>query len=81
MRFDIRDTGNSKWAGRLAAQIRLPRTAFDCFSRCHGTYSMWFRKHHASGAVITVEMTRKPSETYLTRIAPRAVLRSLGASR
>lgn len=79
--IDIRDTGNAKWAKRLAAQVRLPKTAFDCASRCHGTYSMWFRHHHRAGAVVTVEMTRKPSQTYLTRIAPRAVLRSIGATR
>lgn len=79
--IDIRDTGNAAWAKRLEAEIRLPTTAFDCSSRCHGTYSMWFRRHHRSGAVITVEMTRKPSQKYLARIAPRAVLRSIGASR
>ncbi|NRQ49801.1 M14 family zinc carboxypeptidase [Aeromicrobium stalagmiti] len=79
--IDIRDTGNNKWAKRLADQIRLPRKAFDCFSSCHGTYSMWFRKHHAKGAVITVEMPRSPSKKYLTRIAPRAILRSLNATR
>ena len=79
--IDIRDTGNNKWAKRLAAQIRLPKKAFDCFSKCHGTYSMWMRKNHPKGAVITVEMTRKPSTKYLTRVAPRAVLRSLNATR
>lgn len=79
--IDIRDTGNNKWAKRLAANIRLPKTAFDCFSKCHGTYSMWFRKHHPKGAVITVEMTRSPSKKYLERIAPRAILRSLNATR
>jgi protein MpaA len=79
--IDIRDTGNDKWAKRLAANIRLPRKAFDCFSRCHGTYSMWVRKHHPKGAVITVEMTAKPSRKYLTRIVPRAVLRSVNATR
>ena len=79
--IDIRDTGNDRWAQRLAAGIRLPRKAFDCFSRCHGTYSMWVRKQHPRAAVITVEMTRKPSRKYLTRIAPRAVLRSVNATR
>lgn len=79
--IDIRDTGNNKWAKRLAERIRLPKKAFDCFSSCHGTYSMWFRKYQKKGAVITVEMTSKPSHKYLTRIAPRAVLYSVGASR
>jgi protein MpaA len=79
--IDIRDTGNNAWAKRLAAQIRLPKRAFDCFSSCHGTYSMWFRRHHRRGAVITVEMTAKPSAKYVEKIAPRAVLRSLNASR
>ncbi|MCW2840063.1 MAG: hypothetical protein JWR55_1546 [Aeromicrobium sp.] len=79
--IDIRDTGNNKWAKRLADQIRLPRKAFDCFSKCHGTYSMWFRKHHPKGAVITVEMTKSPSKKYLERVAPRAILRSLNATR
>jgi protein MpaA len=79
--IDIRDTGNDKWAKRLAENIRLPRKAFDCFSKCHGTYSMWFRKHHPRGGVITVEMAKSPSKKYLTRIAPRAVLRSLNATR
>ncbi|AWB93301.1 M14 family zinc carboxypeptidase [Aeromicrobium chenweiae] len=79
--IDIRDTGNNKWAKRLAAEIRLPKKAFDCFSSCHGTYSMWVRKHHKKSGVITVEMPRKPSLTYLTRTAPRAVLRSINATR
>ncbi|MET0467124.1 MAG: DUF2817 domain-containing protein [Aeromicrobium sp.] len=79
--IDIRDTGNNKWAKRLAAHIRLPKKAFDCFSKCHGTYSMWVRKHHPRSGVITVEMTKSPSKKYLTRIAPRAVLRSLNATR
>ncbi|MCD9198875.1 DUF2817 domain-containing protein [Aeromicrobium wangtongii] len=79
--IDIRDTGNKAWAKRLAAQIKLPKRAFDCFSSCHGTYSMWFRKHHRRGAVITVEMSKNPSRTYLEKTAPRAVLRSLNATR
>jgi protein MpaA len=79
--IDIRDTGNRAWAQRLAAQVRLPKKAFDCFSKCFGTYSMWFRAQHRKGAVITVEMTRRPSQKYLTRIAPRAILRSLNATR
>lgn len=79
--IDIRDTGNNAWAKRLAKEIRLPKKAFDCFSTCHGTYSMWFRKHYRKGAVITVEMTRSPSTKYLTRIAARAVLRSIHAKR
>lgn len=79
--IDIRDTGNKAWAKRLAKEIRLPKKAFDCFSRCHGTYSMWFRKHHPAGAVITVELPAKPSTKYLTRIAPRAILRSVHATR
>lgn len=79
--IDIRDTGNNKWAQRLAERIRLPRKAFDCNSSCHGTYSMWFRKYQRRGAVITVEMAAKPSQKYLTLIAPRAVLHSVGASR
>ncbi|MFI5426402.1 DUF2817 domain-containing protein [Aeromicrobium sp. UC242_57] len=40
--IDIRDTGNKAWAKRLAKHIRLPKKSFDCFSKCHGTYSMWF---------------------------------------
>nr|MCW2728881.1 hypothetical protein [Aeromicrobium sp.] len=79
--IDIRETGNRAWAKRLAAQIRLPKRAFDCFSKCHGTYSMWFRKHHPQSAVITVEMTKNPSNKYLERIAPRAILRSFNATR
>jgi protein MpaA len=79
--IDIRDTGNRAWAKRLASRVRLPRKAFDCFSRCFGTYSMWFRAKHRSGAVITVELPRKPSRTYLREVAPRAVLGSIGAKR
>lgn len=79
--IDVRDTGNRTWVNRLAAQIRLPQKAFDCFSSCHGTYSMWFRRQNRSGAVVTVEMERHPSRRYLTTIAPRAVLRSLNATR
>lgn len=79
--IDIRDTGNRAWARRLARHIDLPRKAFDCFSSCHGTYSMWFRATHRRGAVITVEMDRTPSRRYLSVTAPHAVLRSLKASR
>ncbi len=79
--IDIRDTGNKAWAKRLAAQIRLPKKSFDCFSRCFGTYSMWFRAKHRQGAVITVEMTKNPSKKYLTKIGPRAILRSINATR
>ena len=79
--IDIRDTGNNAWARRLAKEIKLPKKAFDCFSKCHGTYSMWFRKHHKKGAVITVEMTKHPSKKYLTKTAPLAVLRSVHAKR
>ncbi|MFC5677600.1 DUF2817 domain-containing protein [Aeromicrobium endophyticum] len=79
--IDIRDTGNRRWAERLAARVRLPKRAFDCFSRCFGTYSMWFRAKHRSGAVITVELPRKPSRAYLREVAPRAILGSIGARR
>ncbi len=79
--IDIRDTGNRAWAKRLASRVRLPHKAFDCFSRCFGTYSMWFRAQHRSGAVITVELPRSPSRTYLREVAPRAILGSLGAKR
>ena len=79
--IDIRDTGNRAWARRLAARIQLPRKAFDCFSSCHGTYSMWFRANHRRGAVITVELERRPSSRYLTGTVARAVLHSVGASR
>lgn len=79
--IDIRDTGNKAWAKRLAKQIKLPKKSFDCFSTCHGTFSMWVRKHHKEGAVITVEMTKKPSKSYLTKTAPRAILRSVNATR
>jgi len=78
--IDIRDTGNRAWANRLAAQVRLPKKSFDCFSRCFGTYSMWFRAKHRKGAVITVELARHPSYGYLTKIAPRAILRSIHAT-
>lgn len=79
--IDIRDTGNKAWAKRLAKLIRLPKKSFDCFSSCHGTYSMWVRKHLKKAAVVTVEMKRKPSNGYLTRTAPRAILRSIHATR
>lgn len=79
--IDIRDTGNKTWAKRLAKYIRLPKKSFDCFSTCHGTYSMWIRRHHKKTAVITVEMTKKPSTKYLTRTAPSAILRSVKATR
>lgn len=78
--IDIRDTGNNKWAKRLAKHIDLPKKSFDCFSKCHGTYSMWVRKHRKQAAVITVEMNKKHSTKYLTKTAPRAILRSFNAS-
>ncbi|KAA1374623.1 DUF2817 domain-containing protein [Aeromicrobium fastidiosum] len=79
--IDIRDTGDRAWAKRLASRVRLPQKAFDCFSRCFGTYSMWFRAKHRRGAVVTVELPRRPSAAYLRTVAPRAILGSLGAKR
>ena len=53
---------------RLAAQTGLPAREFACGGVCHGTFTGWFNAAH-SGAAVTVELPRSPSNAQLDRVA------------
>jgi murein peptide amidase A len=77
------DTNGSKAPGlarRLSREMRLPRKNFDCGSGCHGTMTQWYNARFP-GACVTVEYSGRPSDRYVTRFAPPALLRAIGASR
>lgn len=69
-----------RFARRLADGLRLPIRAFNCGGVCHGTMTQWFNARH-DGVAITVELGESPSRRYLSRTAPRGLLRVLGGSR
>lgn len=70
----------NKLARRLARYLHLPRKSFSCGGHCHGTMTQWFNKRRP-GAAITVELGRSPSKRYLTKVAPRGLLRAVGGRR
>ncbi|UYM06175.1 M14 family zinc carboxypeptidase [Solicola gregarius] len=70
----------SALARRLAKYLHLPRKSFTCGGHCHGTMTQWFNKRRR-GAAITVELGTSPSKRYLTRVAPRGLLRAVGGRR
>lgn len=78
--IDTSGTGNRRLARRLATHLKLPKKTFSCGSGCHGTLSQWFN-HRLDGQLVTVELSRRPSRAYLTRTAPRGLLRALGGRR
>ena len=65
---------------RLAEALRLPRKRFTCGGGCHGTMTQWYNRRFA-GACVTVEYSGSPSNRYVTRFAPGALLRGIGGSR
>ncbi|WP_370618200.1 M14 family zinc carboxypeptidase [Mumia qirimensis] len=78
--IDTSGTGNRPLARRLAKHLRLPKRSFSCGSGCHGTMSQWFN-HRLDGQLVTVELGRRPSKAYLTRTAPKGLLKALGGTR
>ncbi|KAA1422671.1 murein peptide amidase A [Mumia zhuanghuii] len=78
--IDTSGTGNRPLARRLAKHLRLPKRTFSCGSGCHGTMSQWFN-HRLDGQLVTVELGRRPTKAYLTRTAPRGLLKALGGRR
>jgi len=78
--IDVRGAKEPRWTRRLAENLRLPIHRIDCGGACHGTMTQWFNARH-DGFAITVEMGSSPSVRYLTKVAPRGVLRSIGARR
>ncbi|UPK74068.1 DUF2817 domain-containing protein [Nocardioidaceae bacterium SCSIO 66511] len=70
----------SKLARRLSRYLHLPRKSFSCGGKCHGTMTQWFNKRR-SGAAVTVELGRSPKKRYLTKVAPRGLLRAVGGRR
>ncbi len=78
--IDPRGAKRPRWARRLAANLRLPTKHVDCGGVCHGTMTQWFNHRH-DGFAITLELGSSPSARYLTQVAPRGLLRSLGGRR
>ena len=73
---DVSTPQSAKLARKLARHLRLPKKSFTCGGGCHGTMTQWFNRRLGSAAV-TVELGRSPSKRYLTRIAPRGLLRAV----
>jgi len=78
--IDVRGAKEPRWVRRLAENLHLPTHQIDCGGACHGTMTQWFNARH-DGFAITVEMGSSPSLRYLTKVAPRGVLRSIGGHR
>jgi protein MpaA len=76
--IDVSDAKRPRWARTLARELRLPIKHIDCGGKCHGTMTQWFNKRH-DGMAITVELGHDPSRRYLRTVAPRGLLRALGA--
>lgn len=58
---------------RLAQGLKLPRRAFNCTGKCHGTMTTWFNRGHR-GTAVTVEFGASPGATYLRTTAKRGVV-------
>lgn len=77
---DISTPKSRKLARRLARHMHLPKKRFTCSGGCHGTMTQWFNKRRR-GAAVTVELGPSPSKRYLTRVAPRGLLRAVRPAR
>jgi len=78
--IDVRGAKKPRWTRNLAENLRLPIHEIDCGGVCHGTMTQWFNARH-EGFAITVELGSSPSLRYLTKVAPRGLLRSIGGWR
>lgn len=78
--IDVRGAKQPRWTRNLAENLRLPTRRVDCGGACHGTMTQWFNARH-DGFAITVELGYTPSARYLTKVAPRGLLRSVGGRR
>jgi protein MpaA len=78
--IDVRGAKKPRWTRHLAENLRLPTHRVDCGGACHGTMTQWFNARH-DGFAITVELGYTPSARYLTKVAPRGLLRSVGGHR
>ena len=78
--IDVRGAKEPRWTRKLAENLRLPIRRVTCGGVCHGTMTQWFNARH-DGFAITAEMGPSPSARYLTKVAPRGLLRSIGARR
>ncbi len=78
--IDVRGAKEPRWTRHLASNLRLPTHRVDCGGACHGTMTQWFNAKH-DGFAITVELGSSPSVRYLTKAAPRGLLRSIGGRR
>ena len=78
--IDPRGAKLPKWTRNLARNLHLPTHRVDCGGACHGTMTQWFNHRH-DGFAITVELGSSPTKHYLTKVAPRGLLRSIGGRR
>lgn len=78
--LDVSDAKKPRFGRQLADNLRLPIRHIDCAGVCHGTMTQWFNARH-DGFAITVELGYSPSVRYLTKVAPRGLLRTIGATR
>lgn len=62
----------------LSRRLHLPIKAFNCWSVCHGTLSMWYAAHHIGVAVETVEFGPAPTRGYLLGTARPGIIAALG---
>lgn len=73
---DVSAPKSAAFGRRLARRLHLPTKSFRCGGHCHGTMTQWFNRRRR-GVAITVELGRSPSKRYLTRVAPRGLLRAV----
>ncbi|MGI8614348.1 MAG: M14 family zinc carboxypeptidase [Nocardioidaceae bacterium] len=78
--IDVASAKDRRFARTLATDLRLPVHNVDCSGRCHGTMTQWFNARHA-GSAITVELGDSPARHYLHDVAPRGLLKAVGAAR
>ena len=77
---DVSTRKSRRLARRLSRQLNLPKKRFTCSGGCNGTMTQWFNKRRR-GIAVTVELGRSPSKRYLTRVAPRGLLRAVRPKR
>ncbi|MGI8675914.1 MAG: M14 family zinc carboxypeptidase [Nocardioidaceae bacterium] len=78
--LDVRDAKEPRFGRQLAENLRLPLRHIDCSGVCHSKMTPWFNARH-EGFAITVELGYSPSARYLTKVGPRGLLRTFGATR
>jgi len=63
----------------LVRNLHMPSKAFVCWSVCHGSMTGWYTDRRI-GISDTVEFGYTPSDRFLTRTAPRGIVRAFGGT-